>query len=165
MQQHLQQSGQYSINSMGMAMPPSGAVTFSAPLQSQQFMSVPYMPQGDVTQIQPQVQVQPQATGTVRNGSTTTSTAGNSVGLGVGAGQAVGVAAVASPGSGAASRSGSLLQGSVASTSIGSHSENGSVSNGDVSAGVVDKDELFLYEGLRLDGDAPEFEPQAARGW
>ena len=170
MQQHLQQSGQYSINSMGMVMPPGGAVAFSTPLQSQQFMSVPYIPQGDVSQIQSQVPVQTQAAGTVRNGSTT-SAAGNSVGLGVGGAQAVGVGAVL-PGSGAASRSGSFLPGSVASSAIGAISGNDSVSNGDVSSsgsgsasGAADKDELFLYEGLRLDGDAPEFEPQAARGW
>ena len=48
-------------------------------------------------------------------------------------------------GSGAASRSGSLLE------SVGHVSQ---------SSGTTDKDELFLYEDMKLDGDAPEFEPQ-----
>ena len=57
-------------------------------------------------------------------------------------------------GSGAASRSGSLLE---------------SVGHVSLTSGTTDKDELFLYEDLRLDGDAPEFEPQtlpaAYRAW
>ena len=132
----------------------------------------PYVSQNDVqSQAQGQVQVQiptqgltpsqgqgqVQVQGGLRNGTSSasaTSIAANSLGLGVG----VGTSSV-----GTVSRTGSLLEGSVAS--IGTHSENGGVSLDGSSSTTVDKDELFLYEGLRLDGDAPEFEPQATRGW
>ena len=57
-------------------------------------------------------------------------------------------------GSGAASRSGSLLE---------------SVGHVSLTSGTTDKDELFLYEDMRLDGDAPDFEPHtlpaAYRAW
>ena len=164
MQQHLQQSGQYNMGAMGMVQPPNGAIGFSTSLQSQ-FMS-PYVLQNDVqSQVQVQVQgpsqvqvpSQGQVQGGLRNGtSPATSIAGNSLGLGVG----VGTSSV-----GTVSRSGSLLEGSIAS--IATHSENGGISldGSNSSSTAVDKDELFLYEGLRLDGDAPEFEPQATRGW
>jgi hypothetical protein len=77
----------------------------------------------------------------------------NSLGLGL------------APGSGSASRSGSLLEGNIAVN----HSDSGSHSGRNSSHPMVaDKDELFLFQDLRLDGDAPEFEPQTpstTRGW
>ena len=67
---------------------------------------------------------------------------------------ACGSAAGSGLGSGAASRSGSLLE---------------SVGHVSLTSGTTDKDELFLFEDIRLDGDAPEFEPQtlpsAYRAW
>ena len=51
------------------------------------------------------------------------------------------------------------------SSNSGSNGSGSGNSNGSI---VVEKDELFLFEGLRLDGDAPEFEPKTQmvnRGW
>ena len=158
MQQHLQATGQYSMGTMGMVLPPGG-LSFNTPVQ-QQFMGTPYMAQTEGTP--PQAQTQTGIQGGALNGTATSPTAanggggigGNSLGLGVGVGT------ISS--SSTAPRSSLQLEGSGAV--VGAY-ENGSVSLGDGSSSTVGKDELFLYEGLRLDGDAPEFEPQATRGW
>ena len=160
MQQHLQATGQYSMGAMGMVLPPGG-ISFNTPVQ-QQFMGTPYMTQADGSQPQAQTQAQTVIQGVALNGTATSPTAanggggigGNSLGLGVGVGT------ISS--SSTAPRTSLQLEGSVAV--VGAY-ENGSVSLGDGTSSAVGKDDLFLYEGLRLDGDAPEFEPQATRGW
>ena len=99
-----------------------------------------------------------------RNGAAT----GNGIG-GLGGNSLASGLAVGSGGgaigttSGSVSRSGSLIDGNI--TSIGLNDKAGIDHSGNR---VEEKDELFLYEGLRLDGDAPEFEPKAqmsTRGW
>ena len=179
MQQHLQQ-GQYNMN-IGMMGISQNGITF--PLQQQQsnqLFTSSYITHDTVmvSHQQQQQQIQGRGNGQLVTGSITA--AGNSlapVSVSVSTESVIGTSSV----SGAASRSGSQLEGSAVSGNNLSYNNkvsiggDGIIANGSsnmsvngMSSNVPEKDELFLFEGLRLDGDAPEFEPQsqiAARGW
>ena len=182
MQQHLQQ-GQYNMN-MGIMGISQNGITFPLQQQSNQLFASSYITHDNlmVTQQQQQQQQQQQIQGRGNSQLVTgsISAAGNSlipVSVSGSTDSVIGTSSV----SGAASRSGSQLEGSAASGNNLSYNSkvsvvgDGNIANGNsnmtgngMNSNVAVKDELFLFEGLRLDGDAPEFEPQsqiAARGW
>ena len=135
-----------------MGMSPSG-IAFN------QFTSYVQEP---VQQSQQSQQTQ-QTQGQVQGRNSAQSNGGNSLVV-----SAVGVSG--GNGTNPSSLSGCLPDGSIGHSDKGASDSNSSSSNsGHSAAGKPEvKDELFLFEGLRLDGDAPEFEPKtqmSARGW
>ena len=185
-QYHLQMQQQYNMGMMGIS---QNGITFpiqhqQQQQQSNQLFTPSYITHDNIMISQTQQQ---QGQGQSMNNGTLMSSSVICVGVNSVATVPVGVSTDSVVGagsiSGAAPRSGSQSEGSVVSASnntynsktsgsgdsmnVNGNSSNNLNSNGS-SNNVPEKDELFLFEGLRLDGDAPEFEPQAqiaARGW